>query len=144
MDDTTGRTSTAPASSAGVGILMVVLATGVRIALIVISLLVMLSVLPRTGWEASTVIPLLPLDEAGGMIAFGLLVALLLASAASVWGLWRRQSWGWTLSIVTAGAILALDLGWWFAGDPRYGSMVANAVAVFYLNQRDLRSVFRV
>jgi hypothetical protein len=143
MDEVNGPMSTR-ATTARVGILMVILATGVRIALLVVSLLVMVGALPRTGWESATVIPLLPLEDVGGKIAFGFLVVLLVASSASVWGLWRRETWGWTLSIVAAGSILALDLGWWFAGEPRYSSMVINSIAVFYLNQRELRSVFRV
>ena len=53
-----------------------------------------------------------------------------------------RCDWGWTLSIVTAGVILALDLGWWLGGEPRYLSMAVNAIVVFYLNQRDVRVTF--
>jgi hypothetical protein len=137
-DDTTVR-----ASTARVGILVVVLATGARAALIVVGLLVMTGVV-STEWATTTIIPVLPIDDATGRIAFVVLLVLLVASAASVFGLWRRLTWGWTLSIVTAGSVLALDLGWWLAGDPRYWSMLVNAIAVFYLNQRDVRSIFKV
>ena len=39
--------------------------------------------------------------------------------------------------------ILAIDLGWWFSGDARYSSMFLNSIAVFYLNQRDVRLALR-
>ena len=40
---------------------------------------------------------------------------------------------------MSSGVILAIDLGWWWGGEPRYGSMLLNSVAVLYLNQRDVR-----
>jgi hypothetical protein len=135
--------STARASTARLGILVVILATAVRITLLVLGLLVMVGSLSR-DWSTSTVIPLFPMDESTGQIAFAIMVGLLISSAASIWGLWRRESWGWTLSIVTAGFLLALNLGWWIDGEPRYLSMLVNSIAVFYLNQRDLRATFRV
>ena len=67
---------------------------------------------------------------------------LLIASALAVVGLLRRSQNGWVLAVITSGAILALNLGWWAAGEPRYGSMVVNVVVLFYLNQRDLRAYF--
>ncbi len=137
-DETTVR-----ASTAAIGIRIVVLVTVLRIALLVIGLLLMTGTVSE-AWATTTVIPLFPIDDDTGRLAFAVLVALLIASAASIVGLWRRQTWGWTLSIVTAGSVLALGLGWWLAGDPRYWSMLINAIAVFYLNQRDLRSVFKV
>ncbi len=54
-------------------------------------------------------------------------------------GLLARKQWAWVLAIVSSGVILAIDLGWWWSGEPRYGSMLINTVAVFYLNQRDVR-----
>jgi uncharacterized membrane protein YphA (DoxX/SURF4 family) len=67
------------------------------------------------------------------------LAGLLVASLLVVVGLLARKQWAWVLAIVTSGAILAIDLGWWWSGEPRYGSMLINSVAVFYLNQRDVR-----
>jgi uncharacterized membrane protein (DUF2068 family) len=58
-------------------------------------------------------------------------------------GLLAHKQWAWVLAIVSSGLILAIDLGWWWSGEPRYGSMLINSVAVFYLNQRDVRSALR-
>ena len=59
------------------------------------------------------------------LVTAGLLAGLLVASVLVVFGLARRQ-WAWVLAIVTSGVILAVDLGWWFAGEPRYASMLLN------------------
>ena len=69
-------------------------------------------------------------------------VAMIVATAASIVGLWRARTWGWSLALIMAGLILALDIGWWFAGQPRYPGMFFNMIAVFYLNQRDVRAIF--
>lgn len=69
-------------------------------------------------------------------------VVLIAATAASVVGLWRSRTWGWSLALTLAGLILALDIGWWMAGQPRYPGMFLNMVAVFYLNQRDVRAIY--
>ena len=55
-------------------------------------------------------------------------------------GLLAGRQWAWVLAIISSGLILAIDLGWWWSGEPRYGSMLLNSVAVFYLNQRDVRA----
>jgi hypothetical protein len=131
-------------SSAGLGIMVVVVATGIRVLLIVIALLVESGVL-RVDWVGDvSPIPLYPIGTALGLISRGLLFAMLVVSVLCIVGLSRRYQWGWTLSIVTAGVILALNIGWWAGGEPRYASMLVNALAVFYLNQRDLRTVFQV
>ena len=67
---------------------------------------------------------------------------LIAATAASIVGLWRSRTWGWSLALTLAGLILALDIGWWVAGQPRYPGMFFNMVAVFYLNQRDVRAIY--
>ena len=68
------------------------------------------------------------------------IVLIIVLTAASIVGLWRYRTWGWSLALILSGMILAIDLGWWMAGQPRYPSMLLNVVAVFYLNQRDVRS----
>jgi hypothetical protein len=78
-----------------------------------------------------------------GLVTNGVLVGVLAASILTIVGLLMRRRWAWVLSIVTAGFILALDLGWWYEGDARYGSMLVNVIAVFYLNQRDVRLALR-
>jgi hypothetical protein len=77
------------------------------------------------------------------VIAKGVLIGLFVASLLVVVGLLVHQRWAWVLAIVTAGCILALDLGWWWGGEPRYGSMLLNCIAVFYLNQQDVRISLR-
>jgi len=66
-----------------------------------------------------------------------------IASVLVVIGLLANKQWAWVLAIVSSGLILAIDLGWWWSGEPRYGSMLINSVAVFYLNQRDVRTALR-
>ena len=77
------------------------------------------------------------------LVARGVLIGLLVASLLVVFGLLAHRRWAWVLAIVTAGCILAMNLGWWYAGEPRYGSMLLNVIAVFYLNQQDVRISLR-
>ena len=60
--------------------------------------------------------------------------------ALLVVGLLAGRQWAWVLAIISSGLILSIDLRWWWSGEPRYGSMLLNSVAVFYLNQRDVRA----
>jgi uncharacterized membrane protein YphA (DoxX/SURF4 family) len=77
------------------------------------------------------------------LFARGVLIGLLVASVLVVIGLLARRRWAWVLAIISSGVILAIDIGWWWSGDPRYGSMFFNIIAVFYLNQRDVRLALR-
>ena len=70
------------------------------------------------------------------------LVAMIVLTSLSVIGLWRFRTWGWSMALILSGLILALDISWWFAGQPRYPGMFLNMVAVFYLNQRDVRAIY--
>ena len=78
-----------------------------------------------------------------GLVAKVILIGILVASVLIVIGLLARRRWAWVLAIVTSGFILAIDLGWWFSSEPRYISMLLNVIAVFYLNQRDVRLSLR-
>ena len=78
-----------------------------------------------------------------GLIARVMLIGILIASVLVVVGLLARRRWAWVLAIVTSGFILAIDLGWWFSSEPRYISMLLNVIAVFYLNQPDVRLSLR-
>ena len=78
-----------------------------------------------------------------GLVAKVILIGILVASVLVVVGLLAHRRWAWVLAIVTSGFILAIDLGWWFSGEARYISMVLNVIAVFYLNQRDVRLSLR-
>jgi hypothetical protein len=78
-----------------------------------------------------------------GLIARVILIGILIASVLVVIGLLAHRRWAWVLAIVTSGFILAIDLGWWFSSEPRYISMLLNVIAVFYLNQPDVRLTLR-
>jgi hypothetical protein len=78
-----------------------------------------------------------------GLVAKVILAGILIASVLIVVGFLARRRWAWVLAIVTSGFILAIDLGWWFSAEPRYISMALNVIAVFYLNQRDVRLSLR-
>lgn len=75
-------------------------------------------------------------------IGRGVIIAMIALTGASVIGLWRYRTWGWSLALIISGLILAVDIGWWMAGQPRYPGMFLNMVAVLYLNQRDVRAIF--
>jgi uncharacterized membrane protein YphA (DoxX/SURF4 family) len=96
---------------------------------------------PVAEWlRAGSPLPQPPPGSDFEIIARVLLIGLLVASVLVVFGLLARRQWAWVLAIVSSGVILAIDLGWWWSGEPRYGSMLLNAVAVFYLNQREVRA----
>ena len=132
----------APASRHPFGILVIV----VGIVLRIVSLVALLLVSADTGllgWIAGNApLPDRPIETAVGIVLRILAFGLVIASALAVVGLLRRSANGWVLAVITSGAILALDLGWWASGEPRYVSMALNAVVLFYLNQRDLRAYF--
>ena len=81
-----------------------------------------------------------------GSVAFaisrGLAIALALASIAAGYGLLTGRRWGWVGAIILSGLSLAFALGAWWDGRPIYLSMLINVIAVFYLNQRDVRAVY--
>jgi hypothetical protein len=96
------------------------------------------------GWIANSgPLPDMPPGTDVQIVALAMLWGLLIASVLVVVGLALGMRWAWVLAIITSGVILALDLGWWFAGDPRHASMLLNSIAVFYLNQRDVRLALR-
>ena len=85
-------------------------------------------------------------DTTPGTVAFtisqGLAVAILVASVAIGLGLLANRRWAWVGAIVISGLSLAFALGAWLDGRPLYLAMAINVVAVFYLNQREVRSVY--
>ena len=96
------------------------------------------------GWIADAgPLPDMPPGSDVQIVGNALLVGLFIASVLVVVGLVFRKRWAWVLAIITSGVILAIDLGWWFSGDARYSSMLLNSIAVFYLNQRDVRVALR-
>jgi hypothetical protein len=64
------------------------------------------------------------------------------ASIAVVVGLLTNRRWGWVGAIVLSGLSLAFAIGAWWDGHPVYLNMAINVIAVFYLNQRDVRAAY--
>jgi len=87
-------------------------------------------------------IPPYPVGTPVGIVVRIMVAIFLVTTLAAIVGMLRHERWGWTLAIVTTGLILALNLGWWFSGEPRYLGMAVNTIGVLYLNQRDVRIVF--
>jgi hypothetical protein len=83
-----------------------------------------------------------PANNVAYAISRGLAVALIVATLAAGYGLLAGRRWGWIGAIILSGLSLAFAIGGWWDGTPTYLSMAINVVAVFYLNQRDVRSVF--
>ncbi len=126
------------------GVLVVVGIAALRCVTIAAGLVEIQSDNPLLAWLVSAA----PMpDFAAGsdleFIARGVLIGLFIASFLVVIGLLAHRRWAWVLAIVTAGCILALNLGWWYGGEPRYGSMLLNVIAVFYLNQQEVRISLR-
>jgi len=125
------------------GVLVVILIQAVRCLSIAAALLNVRSE-GILGWiKSGSPIPEFPPGSDAELIAAALLAGLLAASLLVIVGLGLRRRWAWVLAIVTSGLILAIDLGWWWSGEARYGSMLFNVIAVFYLNQRDVRLSLR-
>ena len=57
-------------------------------------------------------------------------------------GLFTGRRWGWVGSIVLSGLSLAFAIGAWWDGHPGLPEHGDQRVAVFYLNQRDVRAAF--
>ncbi len=125
-----------------VGIYIVVALLVLRVLQLVGSLL-QGSSLDVVDWLGTvSFIPPYPAGTPVGLVVRIVVAIFLIATLAAIVGMLRHERWGWTMAIVTTGLILALNLGWWVAGDPRYLGMAVNAIGVLYLNQRDVRSVF--
>jgi len=125
------------------GVIVVALISVMRIATIAAGLFVVKED-GILGWLAQN--GPIPTTRAGTdveIIVRAFLVGLMIASVLTIVGLVLHRRWAWVLAIISAGAILAIDIGWWFAGEPRPVSMLLNAIAVFYLNQRDVRVALR-
>ena len=121
---------------------MIVVLTALRCVTITAAL-VNLEGGPVADWlRAGSPLPQPPPGADFEIISRIVLIGLLVASVLIVFGLLARRQWAWVLAIVTSGVILAIDLGWWWSGEPRYGSMLLNSIAVFYLNQREVRAAF--
>jgi hypothetical protein len=137
------RAASSLRSAYPLGILVIVALSVLRV-LSIVAALFKLQGGDVTQWlRDGSPLPDHPDGTTAAVVVTGILVALLVASLATIIGLLGRRAWAWVLSIILSGVILAIDLGWWYGGEPRYLSMLFNVVAVFYLNQRDVRLALR-
>jgi len=124
------------------GILIVVLLSVGRL-IIELTALVTVDRTGVLGWIASgSNVPVFDQGTPAWYLGKAAIVAMIVLTSLSVIGLWRFRTWGWSMALILSGLILALDISWWFAGQPRYPGMFLNMVAVFYLNQRDVRAIY--
>jgi hypothetical protein len=126
------------------GVLVVALVQFVRAGLLVGQMLGF-SLFPNVDWlHIAAQLP----EPATGTVAFVIAraigIGLVAASVLVGVGLLAGRRWGWIGSIVISGLSLAFALGAWWDGHPVYAAMVINIVAVFYLNQREVRAVYDV
>jgi hypothetical protein len=126
------------------GVVVVIVIAALRCVTIVITFLGLQNDGSIVSWVVgSSPVPDLAPGSELGLVAKVILIGILIASVLVVLGLLARRRWAWVLAIVTSGFILAIDLGWWFSGEARYISMLLNVIAVFYLNQPDVRLSLR-
>jgi uncharacterized membrane protein (DUF2068 family) len=138
----TDETAPAPDGRRPLGVIVIALIQLGRTALIAMQLLE-LNPFPDQGWFQSAV--QLP-EPAVGTVAFAVSriigVALLAAGLIVGLGVLRGRRWAWVGAILLSGLGLAFAIGAWWDGHPQYLAMAINVVAVLYLNQREVRSVF--
>lgn len=80
-------------------------------------------------------------DSAFILLFAGLTAAYLLIAVA----LLQMRRMGWTATMLVTGAALAIQIYiWWARGELVAVSMLLNVVAVFYLNQRQVRDAFGI
>jgi len=80
------------------------------------------------------------LERLGYLDAASLAISLI-GSAVAI-GLWFLQRWSWAAVMAVLGADMAIDLYGYFNDSPAYISMLLSVVAVFYMNQREVRQAF--
>jgi hypothetical protein len=57
-------------------------------------------------------------------------------------GLWLLQRWAWVAMMAVLGIDMAIDLYNYVYYSPAYASMVLSVIAVFYMNQHEVRLAF--
>jgi hypothetical protein len=93
---------------------------------------------PRISFQ----IPQQPPGTLESLISPALGIGIIVTSIAIGVGLLAGRRWAWVGAIAISGVSLAVAIGAWWADDPAYLAMLLNVVAVFYLNQRDVRAAF--
>lgn len=79
-------------------------------------------------------------DELGYLETAGFAVAS--AGLAISIGLWLLKRWAWVAIMAVLGFDMAIDLYGYVYDTPSYVSMVLSVIAVFYMNQHDVRQAF--
>jgi lysylphosphatidylglycerol synthetase-like protein (DUF2156 family) len=75
------------------------------------------------------------------MRPLGYAAASLFALVAA--GMWLRRRAAWVATMLLVGAVMVIELLRYARGDPHYLLMVLCVLIVFYLNQREVQSLFR-
>ncbi|HEY7971125.1 MAG TPA: hypothetical protein VID95_14105 [Candidatus Limnocylindrales bacterium] len=138
----TDEPAPAPDGRRPLGVIVIALIQLGRAALLAMQLLE-LNPFPDQNWfQAAVQLP----EPAVGTVAFAVSriigVGLLAASLVVGLGVLRSRRWAWIGAILMSGLGLAFAIGAWWDGHAQYLAMAINVVAVFYLNQREVRSVF--
>jgi hypothetical protein len=98
---------------------------------------------PNVNWlHISAQIPEPPPGTVEFVLSRVIGIGLVAATVLSGLGILAGRRWGWIAAIVLCGVSLAFGIGGWWDGKPTYLAMAINTIAVFYLNQRDVRAVF--
>ena len=67
---------------------------------------------------------------------------MLVLRLVAVVGLWQMRRWAWFLTMCLLAYAMAFDAIAFFNGDAYYIAMVLNVLTVFYLNLREVQSLF--
>jgi hypothetical protein len=73
------------------------------------------------------------------------LVVMFVVNLVCAVGLWRRRRWAWFLTMFQLGVFMVSDLHSYFTGaapEAYAWSMLLNVLMVFYLNQREVQTMF--
>jgi uncharacterized membrane protein (DUF2068 family) len=121
---------------------------GIQVLTMLLSaaLLALLAVGLWLSVEGSTyIIEEMGLDLTLSWFEFLSLIMMVIINPICAVGLWRRRRWAWLLSMLQLGFFMLGDLYSYFTGNPPASyawSMLLNVGMVFYLNQRDVQSLF--
>ena len=124
------------------GVLVVAAVQFARALLIVFQVLGVHVALGDFSLESTFQLPQPPPGTVEFVLARVVAIFLVVASVGFGVGLLTGRRSGWIGAIVISGASLAISIGAWWYGNPAYLSMVINVIAVFYLNQREVRAIF--
>ena len=124
------------------GVLVVAAVQFVRAALILTQILDIQLTPNISLFHIADQVPEPPAGTIAFAIARAIAILIIVASLSFGVGLLTGRRWGWVGAIVLGGLSLAFAIGGWWDGNPAYTSMLINVIAVFYLNQRDVRATF--